>query len=191
MSCAPTSLNSSSRSISSATLTPSWVMVGALYFLPSATLRPLGPKVERTARAMTSTPSDSSWRASSASTICLGMASSWARGAGCLRLFEDRRGTFAAAENPISVNFRGGSPRDQCPVSAGWSTEARLRRPIVVQWPGSERHAAEEDPCGSSLPVVNTAERRPWPRALANGRRRRSAASREAMTTSRARRRRI
>ena len=72
-------------------------MVGALYFLASATLRPLGPRVERTARATTSTPADSSWRASSASTICLGMVSFRAHRAGYLRVGYGHQGTHSAA----------------------------------------------------------------------------------------------
>src|SRR5215204_564580 len=56
-SCAPILANGSSSSISLATVTPSWVTVGAPYFLSSATLRPLGPRVVLTALARMSTPS--------------------------------------------------------------------------------------------------------------------------------------
>ena len=46
----------SSSSMSRATVTPSWVTVGAPYFLSSATLRPLGPSVVPTASASASMP---------------------------------------------------------------------------------------------------------------------------------------
>src|SRR5215207_9223740 len=62
-SCAPILANGSSSSISLATVTPSWVTVGAPYFLSSATLRPLGPSVVLTALASVSTPSFKDWRA--------------------------------------------------------------------------------------------------------------------------------
>src|SRR5579859_3267595 len=61
----------SSSSISLATVTPSWVMVGAPYFLSMATLRPLGPSVVPTALARISTPFFKRRRASSEKTICL------------------------------------------------------------------------------------------------------------------------
>src|SRR5215211_3338648 len=62
-SCAPILANGSSSSISLATVTPSWVTVGAPYFLSSATLRPFGPSVVLTAFARVSTPSFKEWRA--------------------------------------------------------------------------------------------------------------------------------
>ena len=48
--------NGSSSSISLATVTPSWVTVGAPNFLSRATLRPFGPSVVLTAFASVSTP---------------------------------------------------------------------------------------------------------------------------------------
>src|SRR5438477_9568825 len=57
-------------SSSLATVTPSWVMVGAPNFLSSATLRPRGPSVVLTASATRSTPRLSARRASSLNRIC-------------------------------------------------------------------------------------------------------------------------
>ncbi|CAA9547522.1 MAG: hypothetical protein AVDCRST_MAG73-2562, partial [uncultured Thermomicrobiales bacterium] len=54
-----------SSSISLATVTPSWVTVGAPNFLSRATLRPFGPRVVLTALARTSTPSLRERRAAS------------------------------------------------------------------------------------------------------------------------------
>src|SRR5215207_9531568 len=61
--------NGSSSSISLATVTPSWVTVGAPNFLSSATLRPLGPRVVLTALARVSTPSLRERRACSLNSI--------------------------------------------------------------------------------------------------------------------------
>ena len=55
----------SSSSMSLATVTPSWVTVGAPNFLSSATLRPLGPSVVLTAPASASMPLLRARRASS------------------------------------------------------------------------------------------------------------------------------
>ena len=55
-SCAPMFSNGSASSMSRATVTPSWVTVGAPYFLSRATLRPLGPSVVPTASASASMP---------------------------------------------------------------------------------------------------------------------------------------
>ena len=60
-------------SISLATVTPSWVMVGAPNFLSRATLRPLGPRVVFTASAIMSIPFFRERRASSPKTICFAM----------------------------------------------------------------------------------------------------------------------
>ena len=57
--------NGSSSSMSRATVTPSWVTVGAPYFLSSATLRPLGPSVVTTAADRASMPLFIARRASS------------------------------------------------------------------------------------------------------------------------------
>src|SRR3954462_16028118 len=61
----------SSISISLATVPPSWVTVGAPYFLSRATLRPFGPRVVLTASARVSTPRFRALRASSRNTSCL------------------------------------------------------------------------------------------------------------------------
>ena len=60
----------SSSSISLATVTPSWVIVGAPNLLSRATLRPFGPSVVATALAKTSMPRLSERRASSEKTSC-------------------------------------------------------------------------------------------------------------------------
>ena len=60
-------------SISLATVTPSFVMVGEPNFFSSTTLRPFGPRVTLTALASWLTPSMISRRASSPYTICLAM----------------------------------------------------------------------------------------------------------------------
>src|SRR3989442_719958 len=70
-SCAPMFSNGSLSSTSLATVTPSWVTLGAPYFLSSATLRPLGPSVVLTASASWSTPRLSALRPSSRKTSCL------------------------------------------------------------------------------------------------------------------------
>eukprot|EP01139_Manchomonas_bermudensis_P006120 Amastigsp_a176505_14.p3 type:complete len:135 gc:universal Amastigsp_a176505_14:839-1243(+) len=63
--CAPMFSNLSFSSISLATETPSLVMVGAPKERSRTTLRPLGPKVTRTAFANTLTPFTIFWRTSS------------------------------------------------------------------------------------------------------------------------------
>ena len=68
---APMFSNLSSSSISLATLTPSWTMLGAPHLLSSATLRPRGPRVVTTASASWLTPDNSFWRASSPNASCL------------------------------------------------------------------------------------------------------------------------
>ncbi len=69
-SCAPMFSKGFSSVISLATVTPSWVTVGAPNFLSSATLRPLGPRVDLTASAIISIPFFSERRASSSNTNC-------------------------------------------------------------------------------------------------------------------------
>ena len=64
-SCAPWFSNGSSTSISRAIVTPSFVIVGAPYFLSSTTYRPFGPSVTLTASARMFTPRSSARRASS------------------------------------------------------------------------------------------------------------------------------
>src|SRR6266540_709883 len=70
---APMFSNGSLSSISLATVTPSWVTVGAPNFLSIATLRPRGPSVVLTASATTSTPRLSARRASSLKYNCFGI----------------------------------------------------------------------------------------------------------------------
>src|SRR5829696_3579386 len=70
---APMLANGSSSSISLATVTPSWVTVGAPNFLSRATLRPFGPRVVLTALARTSTPSFKERRAVSLNSRTFGM----------------------------------------------------------------------------------------------------------------------
>ena len=59
-----------SSSISLATVTPSWVTVGAPHFLSMATLRPRGPRVTLTALASASIPDLSCRRASASKMSC-------------------------------------------------------------------------------------------------------------------------
>src|SRR3984893_18384713 len=63
--CAPMFSNLSFSSISFATDTPSFVMVGAPKLFSSTALRPFGPSVALTALASTFTPLNMRWRASS------------------------------------------------------------------------------------------------------------------------------
>src|SRR5215467_6131027 len=60
--------------MSSATVTPSLVILGEPQPLSSTALRPRGPRVLRTARASFATPAASGCRASSSKTIFLGTA---------------------------------------------------------------------------------------------------------------------
>src|ERR1700750_1190954 len=62
-----------SSSTSFATVTPSFVMVGAPHFLSMTTLRPRGPSVTLTASASLSTPRSSERRASSSNSRILGI----------------------------------------------------------------------------------------------------------------------
>src|SRR5215467_5046565 len=71
--CAPMFSSGSLRSISLATVTPSFVMVGEPNFLSRTTLRPLGPSVTFTASASWFTPRRIAWREFSAYTICFAM----------------------------------------------------------------------------------------------------------------------
>src|SRR5690606_18195636 len=63
----------SSSSISLATLTPSFVTVGAPHFLSSTTLRPFGPSVAFTALLSFVTPASTPRRASSPNSSCFAM----------------------------------------------------------------------------------------------------------------------
>src|SRR5438093_8958699 len=75
-SCAPMFSKGSSSSTSRATVTPSWVTVGAPNFLSTATFRPFGPSVVFTALAIVSMPFLSFLRASSVNASCFAMRSS-------------------------------------------------------------------------------------------------------------------
>ena len=68
-SSAPTFSHGSSRSISLAMETPSFVIVGAPHFFSSTTLRPFGPRVTRTASASLFMPLSRDRRASSSKRI--------------------------------------------------------------------------------------------------------------------------
>ena len=70
-SSAPMRSKGSSSSISLAMETPSLVIVGAPHFLSRTTLRPLGPRVTRTASASLFMPVSSARRASSSNAISL------------------------------------------------------------------------------------------------------------------------
>ena len=72
-SSAPIRSKGSSSSMSLAIDTPSLVMVGAPHFLSSTTLRPLGPRVTRTASASLFMPVSRARRASSSKAISLGI----------------------------------------------------------------------------------------------------------------------
>ena len=73
-SSAPMRSNGSSRSMSLAIETPSFVIVGAPHFLSRTTLRPLGPSVTRTASASLFIPRSRALRASSSNEISFAMA---------------------------------------------------------------------------------------------------------------------
>ena len=66
--------NGSLSSISLATVTPSFVIVGDPNFFSSTTLRPFGPRVTFTASASWSTPALIIRRDSSPYTICFAMS---------------------------------------------------------------------------------------------------------------------
>ena len=70
-SCAPMFSKASFSSISLAMVTPSLVMTGLPNFLPSTTLRPLGPRVILTVSARVSMPALRALRAASPCRICL------------------------------------------------------------------------------------------------------------------------
>src|SRR3990172_8091417 len=79
--CAPMFSSGSLRSISLATVTPSFVMVGEPNFLSITTLRPLGPRVTLTASASWLMPRSTACRECSPYTICLAMSASLPGGA--------------------------------------------------------------------------------------------------------------
>src|SRR5713101_3248200 len=68
--------SASCSSISFATVTPSFVIVGDPNFLSRMTLRPLGPSVTFTALARLFTPRRMPWREESPYTICFAIHSS-------------------------------------------------------------------------------------------------------------------
>ncbi len=73
-SCAPIFSNGSSSSISLATDTPSFVTVGAPYFLSNRTSRPFGPRVVITALEIFSTPFTKDFLASSLNCSCFAIS---------------------------------------------------------------------------------------------------------------------
>src|SRR5438132_7962273 len=114
-SCAPMFSNGFSSSISRATVTPSWVTVGAPNFLSTATLRPLGPRVVLTAFAILSTPAFSDARASWVNSSCLAIFPS----SSCLRLDEREDVLFAEDQELLVIELELG-PRvllEQDPVA--------------------------------------------------------------------------
>src|SRR2546423_4425135 len=96
-SCAPMFSNGFSSSISRATVTPSWVTVGAPNFLSTATLRPLGPSVVFTAFAILSTPALREARASCVNSSCFAILASLS-----LRL-DDREDVLLAEDQELLV----------------------------------------------------------------------------------------
>src|SRR5205809_1308388 len=72
--CAPMFSSGSFRSISLATVTPSFVIVGEPNFLSRTTLRPFGPRVTLTASASWLMPRSTACRECSPYTICFAMA---------------------------------------------------------------------------------------------------------------------
>src|SRR3990172_419623 len=103
-SCAPLFSYGSLSSISLATVTPSWVIVGAPNFLSSATLRPLGPSVVATAIASISMPAFNERRASSLNVSCLAIFLSLS-----LLDYGEDIGFFEDEELPVfDLDFRAG-----------------------------------------------------------------------------------
>src|SRR6266571_74117 len=133
-SCAPIFSYGSSSSISFATVTPSFVIVGLPNFLSRITLRPLGPSVALTALDSFSTPRSNACRAFSSNCNCLAAISYF-----LLRLTDDAE-DVVLAHNQIRliVDFDFGAAvfRDQHLV-------AFLHREIdflavVVDFPSAE-----------------------------------------------------
>src|SRR5882672_9766644 len=79
---APMFSSASFSSISFATVTPSFVIVGDPNFLSRITLRPLGPRVTFTASARLLTPRRIAWREASPYVISFAISTSLPAGAG-------------------------------------------------------------------------------------------------------------
>src|SRR5213594_3406473 len=133
-SCAPIFSYGSSSSISFATVTPSFVIVGLPNFLSRMTLRPLGPSVAFTAFASFSIPRSKVCRAFSSNCNCLAAIFFC-----LLRLADDAEDVVLAHDQIILIiNFDFGAAvfRDQHPI-------ALLHREIdflsfLVHFPGAQ-----------------------------------------------------
>ena len=95
--CAPRFSKGSSSSISSATVTPSFVTFGAPQDFSITAVRPRGPSVTFTARAIFSTPAASFLRASSKKASCFAMVSPSTQNLGATRARPPRRAAQALA----------------------------------------------------------------------------------------------
>src|SRR6266496_3933345 len=110
-SCAPIFSYGSSSSISFATVTPSFVIVGLPNFLSRITLRPLGPSVALTARASFSMPRSNACRAFSSNCNCLAAISNF-----LLRLTDDAEDVVLAHDQVrliVDLDFSAAVFRDQ------------------------------------------------------------------------------
>ena len=112
-SSAPMRSYGSSRSISLAIDTPSFVIVGAPHFLSSTTLRPFGPSVTRTASANLFIPFSRPRRASSSNAMILDMTTSEKPMGICVSTLPPRllnqtgEGLTDLAEHHVSMGFGG------------------------------------------------------------------------------------
>src|SRR6266478_5349276 len=110
-SCAPIFSYGSSSSISFATVTPSFVIVGLPNFLSRITLRPLGPSVALTARDSFSMPRSNACRAFSSNCNCLAAISNF-----LLRLSDDAEDIVLAHDQVrliVDLDFSAAVFRDQ------------------------------------------------------------------------------
>src|SRR5712691_1910839 len=110
-SCAPIFSYGSSSSISFATVTPSFVIVGLPNFLSRITLRPLGPSVALTARDSFSMPRSNACRAFSSNCNCLAAISYF-----LLRLTDDTEDVVLAHDQVrliVDLDFSAPVFRDQ------------------------------------------------------------------------------
>src|SRR6266851_4293059 len=110
-SCAPIFSYGSSSSISFATVTPSFVIVGLPNFLSRITLRPLGPSVALTARDSFSMPRSNACRAFSSNCNCLAAISYF-----LLRLTDDAEDVVLAHDQVrliVDLDFSAAVFRDQ------------------------------------------------------------------------------
>src|SRR5712691_2505902 len=110
-SCAPIFSYGSSSSISFATVTPSFVIVGLPNFLSRITLRPLGPSVALTAFASFSMPRSNACRAFSSNCNCLAAISYF-----LLRLTDDAEDVVLAHDQVrliVDLDFSAAVFRDQ------------------------------------------------------------------------------